>query len=224
MLEEYGWDKNDAAKIWCFGPNNNGANILVDCTKGVSYMNEIKDSLDSAFQWVTSEAVMTEENLRSCKFNILDVTLHADAIHRGGGQLIPAGRRNFHACCLTAKPRLQEPFFLAEITAPADAMGGVYNALNTRRGEVIEEEQVAGTPLHVLKAYLPVAESFGFTAHLRSCTAGQAFPQCVFDHWGPVSGDPLEVGSKASDIVAGIRARKGLKEGIPSLDNFTDKL
>jgi elongation factor 2 len=35
----------------------------------------------------------------------------------------------------------------------------------------------------VIKSYLPVAESFGFTEHLRSVTQGKAFPQCVFDHW-----------------------------------------
>lgn len=51
--------------------------------------------------------------------------------------------------------------FLAEITAPTDAMGGVYNVLNQRRGTVNEEEPIPGTPMNLLKAYLPVAESFG---------------------------------------------------------------
>lgn len=59
--------------------------MLVDATKGVQYMNEIRDSCESAFQWATKEGVMTEENMRGIKFNIHDVTLHADAIHRGGG-------------------------------------------------------------------------------------------------------------------------------------------
>jgi len=39
-----------------------------------------------------------------------------------------------------------------------------------------------------------------------------------------MSGDPLEVGSKANEIVEKIRKRKGLKAGIPTLDNFIDKL
>jgi len=114
--------------------------------------------------------------------------------------------------------------FLAEITAPMDAMGGVYQCLNQRRGTVIEEEAVTGTPLNQVKSHLPVAESFGFTAHLRALTAGQAFPQCVFSHWQEVTGDPLESGSKAFEIVNTIRKRKGLKEGIPALDNYMDKL
>lgn len=128
--------------------------------------------MENAFQWATKEAVMTDENMRSIKINIIDVVLHADAIHRGGGQLIPTARRVYYACELTAKPALQEPIFLAEITAPSDSMGGVYNVLNQRRGIVIEEEQVQGTPTNIVRAHLPVAESFGFTAALRGATAG----------------------------------------------------
>lgn len=40
-------------------------------------------------------------------------------------------------------------------------MGGIYGVLNRRRGHVFEEMQVAGTPMFVVKAYLPVNESFG---------------------------------------------------------------
>merc|ERR1711911_407028 len=57
-----------------------------------------------------------------------------------------------------------------------------------------------------------------------SNTAGQAFPQCVFDHWQILPGNPMETGNKPSQIVADIRKRKGLKEGIPALDNYLDKL
>jgi elongation factor 2 len=114
--------------------------------------------------------------------------------------------------------------FLAEITAPMEAMGGVYQCLNQRRGIVSEEEPVAGTPLNQVKSFLPVSESFGFTAHLRALTAGQAFPQCVFHHWQEVNGDPLDTTQKAYEIVMGIRKRKGLKEGIPDLANYMDKL
>jgi elongation factor 2 len=42
--------------------------------------------------------------------------------------------------------------------------------------------------MFTVKAYLPVAESFGFNGELRSHTAGQAFPQCVFDHWETMNG------------------------------------
>lgn len=64
----------------------------------------------------------------------------------------------------------------------------------------------------------------GFTADLRSNTGGQAFPQCVFDHWQVLQGNPLDPSTKPAQIVAEIRKRKGLKEQIPGLDNFLDKM
>jgi elongation factor 2 len=76
----------------------------------------------------------------------------------------------------------------------------------------------------MVKAFLPVAESFGFTAVLRGATAGKAFPQCVFSHWAQVNGDPLSLESKAAQTVADIRKRKGLKEGVPPLDQYLDRL
>ena len=197
LQEKYEWDPNDAKKIWCFGPDTTGPNILVDQTKQVQYLNEIQDSMEAAFQWATKEGVMTEENMRGIKFNVQDVSLHTDAVHRGGGQIIPTARRVFYAACLTAEPRFQEPLFLCEIQTPDDAMGGIYQTLTARRGIVIGEEPVAGTPLVIVKAYLPVAESFGFTQHLRQSTSGRAFPQCVFDHWETLNTSPLDDGSKA---------------------------
>jgi elongation factor 2 len=104
--------------------------------------------------------------------------------------------------------------------------------LNKRRGQVFSEEQRVGTPMFTIKVYLPVSESFGFNGELRNHTAGQAFPQSVFDHWETMNGSkrlqlflivssrlmrlsfpkgPLEKGSKMEDIVVKIRTRKGLK-------------
>ncbi|KAI9140195.1 P-loop containing nucleoside triphosphate hydrolase protein [Paraphysoderma sedebokerense] len=224
LAENYGWDVTDARKIWCFGPDTTGANLLVDMTKGVQYLNEIKDSCIAAFQWASKEGVLAEENMRGVRFNVLDVTLHADAIHRGGGQIMPTMRRVCYASVLTANPTLQEPVFLVEIQCPETAMGGIYGVLNRRRGHVFAEEQRLGTPLYNVKAYLPVSESFGFTADLRAGTGGQAFPQCVFSHWQLMTGSALEAGNKVYDVVRGIRKRKGLSEDVPSLDRYYDKL
>jgi elongation factor 2 len=158
------------------------------------------------------------------RFNIYDVTLHADAIHRGGGQIIPTARRVLYASVITAGPRLMEPVYLCEIQCPEVAVGGIYGVLNRRRGHVFEEAQVAGTPMFIVKAFLPVNESFGFTADLRSNTGGQAFPQCVFDHWQIFPGDPAEPSSKPYQIVQDTRKRKGLKEGLPDLNQYYDKM
>ncbi len=43
------------------------------------------------------------------------MVLHADAIHRGGGQIIPTARRALYAAMLAASPRLQEPVYLVRI-------------------------------------------------------------------------------------------------------------
>ena len=121
--------------------------------------------------------------------------------------------------------------YTVEIQCPETAIGGIYSVLNKRRGQVFSEEQRPGTPMFTIKAYLPVAESFGFDSELRSQTGGQAFPQMVFDHWDLMNGcecfracvpssalhayalrtAPLDKGSKIEELVRSIRVRKGLK-------------
>jgi len=224
LSEKHNWDATEARKIWCFGPEGTGPNLLVDCTKAVQYLNEIKDSVVAGFQWATKEGVLCEENMRGARFNIFDVTLHADAIHRGGGQIIPTARRVLYAAALTAQPSILEPVYLVEIQCNDQAVGGIFGVLNKRRGIVFDNQQIGNTPQLTVKAYLPVNESFGFTADLRSNTGGQAFPQCVFDHWQILPGDPMDGASKPATVVAHTRKRKGLKEGIPPLDNFMDKM
>ena len=55
LADKYEFDVTEARKIWCFGPETNGPNIMVDCTKGVQYLNEIKDSCVAGFQWASKE-------------------------------------------------------------------------------------------------------------------------------------------------------------------------
>merc|ERR1711939_835500 len=114
--EKFDWDENAARKIWAWGPETEGANVVVDQTQAVQYMNEIKEHVNSAFQWTTKEGPLCEENMRGIRFNIMDVTLHADSIHRGAGQIAPPTRRVCFAAEMTAEPTLQEPVFLVEIT------------------------------------------------------------------------------------------------------------
>merc|ERR1719428_775319 len=224
LKEKFSWDDNEAVKIWCFGPETTGPNIVVDVTQGVQYLNEIKEHVNSAFQWATKEGPLCEENMRGIRFNITDVTLHADAIHRGAGQIMPPTRRCCFAAEMTAKPTLQEPVFLVEITCPQEAMSGVYNCMNLRRGCVFEENPREGTPLLQVKAHLPVAESFGFVAALRQQTSGQAFPQCVFDHWDNMPGNAMEAGGKMQELCLAVRKRKNIKVEIPALGDYLDKL
>merc|ERR1719491_1819828 len=223
LADDFGWDVTEARKIWAFGPDQTGPNLYVDTTKGVNYLLEIKESVVGGFAWASQNGPLCEEQMRGCRFNLMDVVLHADAIHRGMGQIMPTARRVCFASMLCAEPSILEPVYLCNISVPQDAMGNVYGVLTRRRGHVFNEEQKPGTPQMTLLAYLPVMESFGFTADLRSHTGGKAFPQCSFDHWEKMSGSPYEE-TKVKETIEKVRKRKGLAEGIPELHRYLDKL
>ena len=55
LSEKYEYDVSEARKVWCFGPEGTGPNILIDCTKGVYNLKDIKDSVVAGFQWGTKE-------------------------------------------------------------------------------------------------------------------------------------------------------------------------
>ncbi|KAF0921027.1 hypothetical protein E2562_038229 [Oryza meyeriana var. granulata] len=224
LSEEFGWDKDLAKKIWAFGPETKGPNMFVDMCKGVQYLSEIKDSVVAGFQWASKEGALAEENMRGVCFELCDVVLHSDSIHRGGGQIIPTARRAMYAAQLTASPRLMEPMYLVDIQVPQTVAGNVYSVVYGRDGTLVEEIQRTGTPLVNLKFHLSVAQSFDFTEKLRAETSGQAFPQCVFDHWKIMTSDPFQAGSQSAKVITEIRKRKGLKEEITPLSEYEDKL
>jgi elongation factor 2 len=225
LADKYGWDVTDARKIWSFGcPPDATANILVDCTKGVQYMNEIKDHMVGAFFQVTSGGVMCEEIMRGCRFDIQDVVMHADAIHRGAGQIMPPTKRCVYATQIKSGPTLLEPLYLCDITVPVQAVAGVYSTLNQRRGMVDQTIERPGTPLCLVKAFLPVLESFGFTQLLRQNTSGQAFPQLIFSHFQELNGDPYDEGSQVNEVIMAVRKRKGLKNSLPNFTDYFDKI
>merc|ERR1712137_1184890 len=216
MADDYGWDITEARKIWTFGvPPDSEANCLVDCTKAVQYLNEIKDSMVGAFTQATLEGILCGEAIRGVRFNVMDVTMHADAIHRGAGQIMPPCKRAMYACQIKSEPHILEPMFLADITVPSHALAGVYSTLNQRRGVVEGNEDRPGTPLCKIKAFLPVLESFGFTGLLRENTSGQAFPQLIFSHWQQVPGNPFDEGSQGNKICMDVRRGKDLRKACP---------
>jgi len=226
IAETFGYDPEDVMpkKLWAFGPDGNGPNWLMDATRAVQYLNEIKESVNSGFQWGTRQGPLAQEQCRGVILKILDVTLHADAIHRGMGQILPTARRVLFAGMYTADPTVMEPMYLADIAVPVADAGGVYQTLSLRRGEIAEEIPRPGTPMTAIRAYVPVNESFGFTTALRAATGGKAFPQCSFDHWQVMNGDPFTPGNRVFTIIADTRVRKGLKAELPPLDEFADKL
>jgi elongation factor 2 len=60
LTDKYGCDAREAGNIWCFGPEGTGPNLLIDSTKGVQCLNEIKDAVVAAFQWATREVRQNE--------------------------------------------------------------------------------------------------------------------------------------------------------------------
>ncbi|KYQ96868.1 elongation factor 2 [Tieghemostelium lacteum] len=222
LSDNFDWQSEDAKNIWSFGPEISGANTLVNMTKGVQNLGEIKDSIVQSFQWSTREGVLCSEELRGVRFNIHDAKLHSDSVHRSGmSQIIPATRRVLYASQLTATPTLLEPIYLVSISVTHDAVAGVYLVLNKRKGSIISEERKVGSPLVTIVAHLPVLQSFGFTGELRANTSGKAFPQCTFDHWKSLGS--LE-SKQVNDLVLETRKRKGLAVEIPHISKFYDKI
>ena len=68
LAETYDYDVTEARKVWCFGPDGTGPNFILDCTKGVQYLNEIKDSVVAGFQWAVKEGPLCDENMRGWYF------------------------------------------------------------------------------------------------------------------------------------------------------------
>ncbi|KAH0620006.1 hypothetical protein JD844_014499 [Phrynosoma platyrhinos] len=153
-------------------------------------------------------------------------TLVADCYGPLSGQLIATMKE---ACryAMQAKPqRLVAAMYTCEIMTTAEVLGRVYAVLSKREGRVLQEEMKEGTDVFIIKAVLPVAESFGFADEIRKRTSGLASPQLVFSHWEVISDDPfwvptteeeyLHFGEKADSenqarkYMNAVRKRKGL--------------
>ncbi|KAJ6863424.1 hypothetical protein NC652_040082 [Populus alba x Populus x berolinensis] len=193
---KYDWDLLAARSIWAFGPDKQGPNILLDDTlptevdKGL--LGAVKDSIVQGFQWGAREGPLCDEPIRNVKFKIVDARIAPEPLHRGSGQIIPTARRVAYSAFLMATPRLMEPVYYVEIQTPIDCLTAIYTVLSRRRGHVTADVPQPGTPAYIVKAFLPVIESFGFETDLRYHTQGQAFSLSVFDHWAIVPGDPLD--------------------------------
>lgn len=222
----FGWEEAATPqKIWCFGDDGIGPNIVTERTVGVAYLTEIKDSVVGGFKWACNEGPMCEERIRGLKLVINDVTLHADAIHRGMGQISPTSRRVTYAGVYMAEPALLEPIFLVNITCPQAIVGSIYNVMSMRRGNVFDEGESMAGGVANMKAYLPVAESFGFSQALAAATSGSAFSQLSFDHWTLLDGgDFKDPTSRLGKLITSIRVRKNMVAELPPLDRYLDKL
>ncbi|KAM7508297.1 hypothetical protein LguiA_018750 [Lonicera macranthoides] len=235
---KYDWDLLAARSIWAFGPDKQGPNILLDDTLSSevdkSLLNAVKDSIVQGFQWGAREGPLCDEPIRNVKFKIVDAKIAPEPLHRGTGQIIPTARRVAYSAFLMATPRLMEPVYYVEIQTPIDCVSAIYTVLSRRRGHVTADVPQPGTPAYIVKAFLPVIESFGFETDLRYHTQGQAFCLSVFDHWAIVPGDPLDksivlrplepapIQHLAREFMVKTRRRKGMSEDV-SINKFFDE-
>jgi elongation factor 2 len=142
LTEQFKWVKTDAQSVWCFGSEECGPNILVNTTKGVQGLTDIKGPILSAFRWASQEGVLCGEKMRGIRFNIIDVVVHSDPAYRKDGVIQGMARKAFLGAQLAAEPRLQEPVFLCEVQAPTDVVGDIYKLMAQRRGQVVSEEPI----------------------------------------------------------------------------------
>ncbi|KAM8973977.1 elongation factor-like GTPase 1 isoform 2-T2 [Pelodytes ibericus] len=142
------------------------------------------------------------------------------------GQLIATMKEACRYAFQVKPQRLMAAMYTCDIMATAEVLGRVYGVLSKREGRVLLEEMKEGTDMFIIKAVLPVAESFGFADEIRKRTSGLASPQLVFSHWEVISSDPfwvptteeeyLHFGEKADSENQGrrhmnsVRKRKGL--------------
>ncbi|CZS95250.1 probable ribosomal elongation factor EF-2 [Rhynchosporium graminicola] len=228
--ENYGWDLLASRNIWAFGPDDLGPNILQNDTLPSEVdrrlLQSVRDTIRQGFSWATREGPLCEEPIRNGRFKIMEVSLASEAIFRGGGQIIPTSRRACYSSFLMASPRLMEPVYSCSMTGPADSVTSLYTVLARRRGHVLTDGPIAGTPLYRVSGLIPVIDSFGFETDLRIHTQGQATVSLVFDRWSIVPGDPLDkdvilrplepasAQATARDFVLKTRRRKGLSEDV----------
>jgi U5 small nuclear ribonucleoprotein component len=230
FADKYDYDLLASRNIWAFGPEDSGPNILQNDTLpsevDAKLLRGVRDTIKQGFSWATREGPLCEEPIRGAKFRLTDLSLAAEAIFRGGGQIIPTARRACYSSFLMASPRLMEPVYECSVIGPLDAVSSLYTVLQRRRGHVLQDGPIAGTPLYKAKGLIPVIDSFGFETDLRIHTQGQATASLVFDRWSVVPGDPLDrdvqlrpleqasAMGTARDFVLKTRRRKGLAEDV----------
>ncbi len=95
-----------------------------------------------------------------------------------------AGSMAFKEAMQKASPVLLEPIMKVEVTMPEEYMGDVIGDLNSRRGRVEGMDDIGGGK--IVKAYVPLAEMFGYATDLRSRTQGRGNYSMFFEKYEPV--------------------------------------
>jgi elongation factor 2 len=190
-------------------------NILINLTRNVQNLHEVKDSIISGFHWACRTGPLCEEPLRGVKVELLDAQLHQEPKQREPTQIMRAISRAILGSVLTAKPVLLEPIYKINVSVSDQWFGTCSKILINRRGKILTTEHRGA--LVVIAGYVPVAETFGLSDGMRSATSGHAFWQCTFAHWKKV---PENV---SAEVIKKIREKRGLPPNIPDAKKFVDE-
>ena len=209
LREQAGWDSDEARNIWAINEN---MNILIDLTKGIQHLREIKETIISAFHWTMEAGPLAQEPVRGVKVILHDAIVHEDPAHRGPAQIMPATKDSIMASFLQAKPTLLEPILKIEVKVPTEQLSGALNVIQRRRGRIIDMRQ-EGLLSHII-GEIPVSETFDLADEMRSATQGKAFWSLQFKRWAPVPESMLK------DLILSIRKRKGLPLRIPTAKDY----
>jgi elongation factor 2 len=208
ILKGFDWDTDDARNVVAIEENN----ILVNRIKGRQYVDEIMDHVKSGFREAVFTSVLAKEPAYGLKVNLEDVTVHDDPVHRGPAQILPMTWRPIWCAFLLSDPKLLEPLISFECKVPNEYVSNVIATVQKRRGKILdminEEEMI------VVKAEMPVSESFGIADELRSSTQGRAFWATQFSRWSPV---PEQM---QAETIKQIRERRGLSSTPPKAQEF----
>ncbi len=180
-----------------------GANMLLDVTKGIQYLNETMDLIVDAFKEAMNRGPLANEKVRGLKVRLVDAKLHEDSIHRGPAQTIPAARSGIYGAMCLAGRVLLEPLQKVTVNVPQEVVANATRELQRRRGEIMDMTSVGD--LQTVVARSPVAAMFGFASDIRSATAGKvlwATESLGFERL------PIEL---QTGVVSEIRQRRGLK-------------
>ncbi len=211
LMKEFGWSTEDARNVIAI----EGTNILVNRIKGRQYVEEVLDHVRSGFRDAVLTGVLAKEPMYGLKVNLEDILVHEDPVHRGPAQILPMTWRPIWGAFLLSEPKLLEPILSFECKVPNDFVSPVITLLQKRRGKILD--MVNEEDMVIVKAELPVAESFGIADELRSSTQGRAFWATQFSRWAPVP-ESMQV-----EVIRQIRERKGLPPTPPRPEEFCEE-
>ena len=212
LLKAEGWDTDTIKRIMKL---DSRGNVMINGTKGVQFVQESTDSINSGFDEVMKEGPLCKEQMRDCKFTFTHFVPHEDTAHRGLSQLGPASRRACMGALLTAGSSLLEPILAIEVRVPTDMVGNVATVLSGKRGKVLDMTQKGA--LSIVQGEIPASETFTLSEEMRGQTAGKAMWNSHFKMWAEIPK------SKLNEAIADIRKRKGLAPEAPGVGEFIDK-